>query len=263
MTENPVHTLLGRPAEPGLESTVTAWRLGAVSLSEVLATLAGWPVLVLAHADSARLDPLVLQSAAGTPLIAAFTSPDRAHAHLGDGLRPLWMPGSTLAAGALGGAGGAGIVLNPGSEPVCEIAAADLPPVRDGGGEPAVTAPGSRPLTALELAAVRVSSGAGTREEILTALTEAKLIVASASDPAAGAADLATSTGPGGTILLAWTHEKLIRGLDPATTWLIGLPASGLRAILPGAASVSINPGTAFEVLVSREELTRVFGAAA
>ena len=251
---DPVLTLLGRPAEPGLESTLTAWRLGAIPLSDVLATLSGWPVLVLTYADSSTLEPLMLQSASGTPLVAVFTSPDRVGAHARPGLRPMWVRGGILAAGVKGGAG---IVVNPGSQPACEIPPADLAAVRDGSPEPASAAPGSRLLTALELAAVRLAAGTGTRADAVAAAADQRLIVASSTDPGRGDLELATSPEPGGTSLLAWTHEKLVRGLDPSTTWLVGAPSTDLQAMLPDAASIRVDPGTVFEVRFAHHELLR------
>lgn len=251
---NPVLTLLGRPAEPGFESTLTAWRLGAVPLSGVLATLSGWPVLVLTYADSSTLEPLMLQSASGTPLVAAFTSPDRIGEHARPDLRPMWVRGGILAAGAQGGAG---IVLNPGSQPTCEIPAADLAAVQSGSPEPASSAPGSRALTALELAVVRLAAGAGTRDDAVAAAVDQQLIVASSTDPGRGDLELATSPEPHGTALLAWTHEKLVRGLDPATTWLVGAPSTDLPAMLPDAPSIRVDPGTVFEVRFAHHELLR------
>ena len=118
MSESLFEDKIGRAVEPGLESAALAVRVGALPVTAIIPTLATWALLTLSWEDPRlgpeHFRPLVLTAPDGSPMIAAFTSPDRARAFAKPELHPFWAPGRMLASGAKSGAG---IVINPGTEP--------------------------------------------------------------------------------------------------------------------------------------------------
>lgn len=252
-----VADLLGRAAEPGLESTLTAVRLGILDAATAVAVVPGWPLLLLADRDAGGLQPLIVRDDHGSPLIAAFTSPDRVRGLADPRLAPVWVRGATIAAGARHGAG---MVINPGSEPTLTLDARALRALAAAPVSvttaPVEQPPGSRALTAFERTILSYRAAATPRRSVTEALADATLILVSSRDPAAG--DIDPATADGGATLLAWTGTDLIREA-PEGSWLVRVRGRDASAMVRNQTrALGLDPGSAFEVTLGTADLTGV-----
>lgn len=106
-----------RPAEPGLECALLAGERGEMTMEEVLRVFVGWPVFVPSTADpavgSAGVQPVILNSGDGSPLVAVFTSEDRIGAFAEQAPYLIELSGGMVATASTNGAG---IVINPNVE---------------------------------------------------------------------------------------------------------------------------------------------------
>jgi hypothetical protein len=244
--ESPFESLLGRAPEPGLESSLLAVRVGAVPLDEVLPSIASWPLIVLSTEDYRlgpnHLRPTILQGSDGVPAVAAFTSPDRIGRFVRDAVHPVRLPGRLLAEGVKPGVG---IVVNPESEPSVAISPRLIQVLSHSSIELVARPPGSRELSRLELAIAAGHATTGTRDEILAAVGDSQLSLATSVEPTRGQRPDFASTGEGAELsYLAWTDPSLARHL-PARVWWVTVRGGDLPKLL-GSARVHINPGTGF-----------------
>lgn len=70
-----------RMPEPGLETAIFAGRRGELHMVDIARIFAGWPVMIASHVDPMTEpggpQPVIVNSPAGVPLVAVFTSPTR------------------------------------------------------------------------------------------------------------------------------------------------------------------------------------------
>jgi hypothetical protein len=246
MTEGPFAALLGRKQEPGLESAVLSARLGAVPLDQVLPSIASWPLIVLSSDDYRlgpdHLRPTLVKGSDGIPAVAAFTSPDRIGRFIADGVEPVRLPGRLLARGIKPGVG---IVINPESEPSILVPPSAIATLAASTGELVARPPGSRELSTLERAIASWYAATGSREEVMAAIADSPLSLATSVEPTSGRQpDFASMGDDAERRFLAWTDPALARGL-PESVWWVTVPGRDLPQLL-GTTRVHINPSTGF-----------------
>jgi hypothetical protein len=244
---NPVQALLGRLPEPGLEATLAAIRLGLVPAAEAIRLLTGWPLLVLDTPDPSTVEPLLLRGDTGAVVVAAFTSPDRIGSHADAARRPRWLPGGIIARGAQPGVG---VAINTGTEPSLLVGPDIVDQLRGLPAQIVQKTPGSRALTALELAIVRANAGAGDAHDVAAEIADADLHVHSSTDPASAAPRLAVNTSTPSPSVLAWTDRTLFHG-DPERVWAITVKGRDLYQLTGGPVAITLNPGTGLQFLLA------------
>jgi hypothetical protein len=254
--ESPFTALLGRAAEPGLESAVLAARLGAVLLDQVLPSVASWPLIVLSSDDyrlgPEHLHPTLVQGSDGIPAVAAFTSPDRVGRFLVDGVGPVRLPGRLLARGIKPGVG---IVINPESEPSILVPPSAIETLAASAGDLVARPPGSRELSALERAIASWYAASGSRDEVIAAIADSPLSLATSVEPTGGRhPDFASIGDDAERRFLAWTDPRLSRGLPESVRW-VTVPGRDLPQFL-GMTRVHLNPGTGFNFSFELAELS-------
>lgn len=253
--ESPFAALLGRRQEPGLESAVLSARLGAVPLDQVLPSVASWPLIVLSSDDYRlgpdHLHPTLVRGSDGIPAVAAFTSPDRVGRFLVDGVEPVRLPGRLLARGIKPGVG---IVINPESEPSILVPPAAIEILAASPGELVARPPGSRELSALERAIASWYATTGSRDDVLAAVGDSPLSLATSVEPTSDRRpDFASIADDGERRFLAWTDPSLARGM-PEPVWWVAVQGRDLPQLLAHT-RVLINPGTGFGFSLEVDEL--------
>jgi hypothetical protein len=255
MTQDDPISAVGRPTEPGLESTLLAGSLGVVSLPEVLDVFAGWPVTVLSTEDwrqgPENLHPLILNNGGG-PLAAVFTSPDRIDASFRQMAPfPIILRGSLIARGL---SQGVGIVINPGSRPTLELSPEGTASV--GVREPRIDAqaPGSRELTALEQTIVSVLSAETDRSELIAQVIETNFYIPSVTEP--GSEETVSLPAASDGAIAVFTDPGFIRDtLSERAPFVLRAQASELPAILGTPVDLVVNPGTGISTRIPAEAL--------
>ena len=243
--DSPFFDMLGRAPEPGIESTILAVRVGAIPLEAALPAMADWPFIALNH-DPGGFAPLVVDSARG-PRIALFTSPDRAGGFAGGSTTPLRVPARLIAQGAKGGAG---LVVNPGSEPLLDIDEKALATMGSTPRRFEPRPPGSAELTTLEQTMARCWSGFSTSADVYAALADAEILLASQPDPTDGRPRFTTLDAGDLTTIVAWTSRAFMKGVPESATLVISRgrevrtllgevtvyldPRSGIQTVIPG-----------------------------
>lgn len=204
-----------RPAEPGLESALVAGEHGAMTMEEVLRIFAAWPVFVPSQADPAStpdgIQPVIVESAEGTSLVAVFTSEDRIQTFAEEAPHLVQLAGATVAAASRGGAG---IVINPRSGPGFEVFPAAIPVVQS---FPrlltSLSSSAERPLLPVEVAVASWAAHHGSNEKVSEELTDAHIVVP---------AGTSTLTLDGVPYAVGYTADDLVRSggaVDPGE-WL-------------------------------------------
>jgi hypothetical protein len=243
-----------RLLEPGLETAMAAGRRGEIEFVDVMKIFVGWPILVCSHEDPAKgsefMQPLIVSAKDGTPLIAVFTSPGRVGAWNKEARFVTNLAGGMIAKGAQGGAG---IVINPGTDPTLEIFPQAMGTLAGFPREVLPERTGGRPLTPYEVAVAQWAARYGSFDPVLAALRDNELIFPGSAEPEGQQQFVGKVAMFGGVPhLAAYTHPDLVRA-DQTGPMLYSRTSTirGLGSALEPGKGIVLNPGTAFTALIS------------